>query len=60
MRTRRIILAGAVLCPGLLLGACSGSPPHSTIAGDTTCDGTIQGPSPTVITVWFHTGQPSE
>ena len=60
MRTRRIILAGAVLCPGLLLGACSGSPSHSAIAGDTTCDGTIQGPSPTVITVWFHTGQPSE
>lgn len=60
MRTRRIILAGAVLCPGLLLGACSSGPPHGTIAGDTTCDGTIQGPSPAVITVWFHTGQPSE
>jgi multiple sugar transport system substrate-binding protein len=61
MRTRKIILAvAAVLCPGLILGACSSSPQHTTAAGDTTCDGTIQGPSPTYITVWFHTGQPSE
>ena len=61
MRTRRVFFAVAALCPGLFLGACSGSPQHtSTIAGDTTCDGTIQGPSPTYITVWFHTGQPSE
>ncbi len=44
--------------------ACSSararSPQHGTIAGDTTCDGTVQGPSPAYITVWFHTGQPSE
>ena len=60
MRTRRIILAGALLCPGLLLGACSGSPQHGAIPGDTTCDGTVQGPSPAYVTVWFHTGQPSE
>ncbi len=61
MRIRRIIFAvAAALCLGLLLGACSGSPQQSAIHGDTTCDGTIQGPSPTYITVWFHTGQPSE
>ena len=61
MRIRRIIFAvAAALCLGLLLGACSGSPQHSAIPGDTTCDGTIQGPSPTYVTVWFHTGQPSE
>ena len=60
MQTRRIIAVVAALCLGLLLGACSGSPQRSAIPGDTTCDGTIQGPSPTYITVWFHTGQPSE
>ena len=60
MQTRRVIAVAAALCLGLFLAACSGSPQHSVIAGDTTCDGTIQGPSPTYITVWFHTGQPSE
>jgi multiple sugar transport system substrate-binding protein len=61
MRIPRIIFAvAAALCLSLLLGACSGGPQPSTIPGDTTCDGTIQGPSPTSITVWFHTGQPAE
>jgi multiple sugar transport system substrate-binding protein len=49
----------AAICSCLLLGGCSGQQP-SAIPGDTTCDGTIEGPAPTYITVWFHTGQPSE
>jgi multiple sugar transport system substrate-binding protein len=61
MRTRNIIVVVAALFLGLFLAACSGSSQHSAISGgDTTCDGVIQGPSPTYITVWFHTGQPSE
>jgi len=63
MRAYRTV-CGAVavaMCPCLLLAACAGQPSR-TAPGDTTCDGTIstaQG-SPTYITVWFHTGQPSE
>jgi multiple sugar transport system substrate-binding protein len=60
-RTRRTLggVIAAVLCPCLSLSACAGQPGRAT-PGDTTCDGTIEGPGPTYITVWFHTGQPSE
>jgi multiple sugar transport system substrate-binding protein len=57
-RSVRGIIAAAI-CSCLLAGGCS-SPPHGATPGDTTCDGTIAGPAPTYITVWFHTGQPSE
>ena len=61
MRTHRTICSAiaAVICSCLVLSACSGQQ-RSAIAGDTTCDGTIEGAAPTYITVWFHTGQPSE
>ena len=61
MRTYRAIhsAAAAIACTCLFLSACSGQQ-RSAIPGDTTCDGTIEGPAPTYITVWFHTGQPAE
>ena len=49
----------AVICPCLVLGGCAGQQ-RSVTPRDTTCDGTIEGPTPAYITVWFHTGQPSE
>ena len=61
MRTYRAICSAvaAILCPCLFLSACSGQQP-AAFPGDTTCDGTVEGPATTYITVWFHTGQPSE
>lgn len=61
MQTYRAICSAiaAVICPCLLLSACAGQQ-RSAVPGDTTCDGTIEGPTPTYITVWFHTGQPAE
>ena len=63
MRTCRTV-CGAVAAAigfGLLAGGCSSSQPAvAATPGDTTCNGTIAGPSPAYITVWFHTGQPSE
>lgn len=61
MRTYRTICCAiaAVICPCLFLSSCAGQ--QSRISpGDTTCDSTIEGPTPTYITVWFHTGQPAE
>ena len=52
-----VIAAFAGFC--LILSACSGQQVRS-IRGDTTCDGKIEGPSPTYITAWFHTGTPAE
>jgi multiple sugar transport system substrate-binding protein len=63
MRTYRTVCGAiaAAISFCLLSAGCSSSQPSATAtAGDTTCDGTIQGPGPTYITVWFHTGQPSE
>ena len=59
MRTCRTICSAIAAITCLCLSACSGQQ-RSAIPGDTTCDGTIEGPAPTYITVWFHTGQPSE
>jgi multiple sugar transport system substrate-binding protein len=61
MRTYRTIcgVITALICPCLVLGACGGQP-ASTSPGDTTCDGTISGSTPAYVTVWYHTGQPSE
>jgi multiple sugar transport system substrate-binding protein len=61
MRTYRVICGAvaAIVCPCVFLSACSSQQPSAS-PGDTTCDGTIEGPAPTYITVWFHTGQPSE
>jgi multiple sugar transport system substrate-binding protein len=61
MRTYRTMCSAiaAVICPCLFLSACAGQQ-RSAIRGDTTCDGKIEGPTPTYITVWFHTGQPAE
>jgi multiple sugar transport system substrate-binding protein len=43
----------------LTLSACSGQPVQN-VHGDTTCDGTIEGPGPRYITAWFHTGTAAE
>jgi multiple sugar transport system substrate-binding protein len=43
----------------LTLSACSGQPVRN-VHGDTTCDGTIEGPGPRYITAWFHTGTAAE
>jgi multiple sugar transport system substrate-binding protein len=61
MRTCRTIGSAivAVVCPCLFLTACAGQQ-RSAIPRDTTCDGKIEGPAPTYITVWSHTGQPAE
>jgi multiple sugar transport system substrate-binding protein len=63
MRSYRAICGAiaAIVCPCLSLSACAGQPRHR--AGDTTCDGTIEGVNgtpPDYITVWSHTGQPGE
>ena len=65
MRTCQTVcgVIAAVISFCLIAGGCSS--PQTSIAPaaqsrDTTCDGTIEGSSPTYITVWFHTGQPSE
>jgi multiple sugar transport system substrate-binding protein len=63
MRRYRTICGAiaAIVCPCLSLSACAGQPGHRP--GDTTCDGTIEGANgttPAYITVWSHTGQPSE
>jgi multiple sugar transport system substrate-binding protein len=61
MRARRAMYRAlaAVTCSCLLLTACSGT--QDQIARpDTTCDGTIDGPAPTYLTAWFHTGTPAE
>jgi multiple sugar transport system substrate-binding protein len=43
----------------LALSACSGQPVRD-VSGDTTCDGRTDGPGPTYITAWFHTGTAAE
>ena len=65
MRTRQTVcgVTAAAICSCLLAVGCSSpqtSVTPSAASGDTTCDGTIGGSSPTYVTVWFHTGQPSE
>jgi multiple sugar transport system substrate-binding protein len=63
MRTYRAVCGAiaAAICGCLVAGGCSSSQPTAAAtSGDTTCDGTTGGPAPTYITVWFHTGQPSE
>jgi multiple sugar transport system substrate-binding protein len=61
MRTCWVICSAvaAIICPCVFLSACSSQQPSDN-PGDTTCDGTIEGPATTYITVWSHTGQPSE
>ena len=65
MRTCQTVCGVIAAAISFCLIAVGCSSPQTSIApaarsGDTTCDGTIEGSSPTYITVWFHTGQPSE
>jgi multiple sugar transport system substrate-binding protein len=43
---------------GLVLTACSGQE-RATSPG-ATCDGQLEGPAPSYVTAWFHTGTPAE
>jgi hypothetical protein len=63
MRTYQTVCGVIAAAISFCLIAVGCSSPQTSIAptarsGDTTCDGTIEGSSPTYITVWFHTGQP--
>jgi multiple sugar transport system substrate-binding protein len=49
----------AFACVCLVLSACNGQQVRS-IRGDTTCNGKIEGQTPTYITAWFHTGTSAE
>jgi multiple sugar transport system substrate-binding protein len=52
------VAATASLC--LALAACDSSPAPRGAAGGMTCDGRINGPSPTYVTAWYHTGTSAE
>jgi multiple sugar transport system substrate-binding protein len=61
MRTYRTACAAitAIISTCLVLTACAGQQSSSS-ARDTTCVGTIQGPKPAYVTVWYHTGTSAE
>ena len=54
----RCAAIAAAICLGLVLTACSGQ--QRVTAPDATCDGQVEGPAPTYVTAWFHTGTPAE
>lgn len=57
-RPARCRAIAAAIGLSLVLAACSGQ--QRATSPDATCDGQLEGPAPTYVTAWFHTGTPAE